>query len=96
MQSVGRWMGVILVGGGLLLGVTASASAQFSDVPVDGYRRPDGTYVAPHHRTPPNDRLWDNYSSQSQINPYTGVPGTKPNEFSTPPAYQQGGRKTWR
>ena len=82
---------MVVVGVGLMVGVAASASAQWSsDVRVDGYQRQDGTVVQPHHRTAPNDRLWDNYSSQGQVNPYTGIPGTKPNEFSTPPAYQKG------
>jgi hypothetical protein len=53
------------------------------DVSVKGYYRKDGTYVAPYHRTSPNNTKNDNYSTEGNINPYTGKPGTKPRD---PPA----------
>lgn len=48
------------------------------DVPVKGYFRKDGTYVAPHMRSAPNSTTSDNFSTQGNVNPYTGAPGTKP------------------
>lgn len=57
-----------------LLMAAASASAQ---VHVNGYTKKDGTYVAPHQRTAPNNTNLDNYSTKGNVNPYTGQPGTK-------------------
>jgi len=54
------------------------------DVYVDGYYRDDGTYVQGHFRSEPNSFKFDNYSAEGNINPYTGEPGTKSHEFSTP------------
>ena len=73
----------------LSLLLLALSAAVFADETVRGYVRRDGTYVAPSHRTEPNQFRFDNYSSQGNTNPYTGQPGHKPNEFSTPPVYNQ-------
>jgi hypothetical protein len=43
---------------------------------VDGYMRKDGTYVPPHYRTVPDNSRTNNFSSQGNINPYTGREGT--------------------
>lgn len=56
--------------------VAASAFAAKS-VPVKGYIKKNGTYVAPAHRTAPNKTKADNYSSKGNVNPYTGKEGTK-------------------
>jgi len=45
-------------------------------VPVEGYRRDDGTYVPRHHRTAPDDDFWNNWSTYPNVNPYTGELGT--------------------
>ena len=50
---------------------TYAASTQ-----VDGYMRKDGTYVAPHFRTTPDNSRANNYSSQGNFNPYNGQQGT--------------------
>ena len=42
---------------------------------VSGYTTKDGTYVAPHYATNPNSTKTDNYTSQGNINPYTGKEG---------------------
>jgi hypothetical protein len=65
---------------------TGSATAQVS---VSGYTKKDGTYVAPHYRSGPNDTRNDNYSTRGNINPYTGKEGTKapepdPHSYSRP------------
>lgn len=49
--------------------------------------RRDGTYVAPHYQTSPNQNRYDNYSSQGNVNPHTGQRGYERNEYSNPPAY---------
>jgi hypothetical protein len=71
-----------------LLVLIATASA-LADESTRGYYRRDGAYVAPSHRSSPNNRLYDNYNSQGNTNPYTGQRGYERNEFSTPPAYQR-------
>lgn len=59
----------------LILALFASfvASAQ---VQVDGYLRQDGTYVQPYHRTAPDSSRTNNYSTQGNVNPWTGQTGT--------------------
>jgi hypothetical protein len=44
---------------------------------VSGYTKKDGTYVAPHNRTNPNNTQRDNWTSKPNQNPYTGKDGTK-------------------
>ena len=41
-----------------------------------GYMRHDGTYVQPHYQSAPNHSRLDNYSTQGNVNPYTGSSGT--------------------
>lgn len=53
------------------------ANMVFGDVYVRGYKRSDGTYVAPHYRSSPNSTTRDNYSSFGNTNPYTGKSGTR-------------------
>jgi hypothetical protein len=63
------------------------------DHEVRGYVRQDGTYVAPHMQTNPNNSLLDNYSTRGNVNPYTGKPGTvdpyrvPAPRYEVPPAY---------
>lgn len=54
----------------------ASSSAALADNYVNGYYRSNGTYVEPHYRSDPNNNRFDNYSSQGNVNPYTGKSGT--------------------
>ena len=73
-----------------LLGLLALLSfSALADQTVRGYTRKDGTYVAPHVRSSPNQNRFDNYSSQGNTNPYTGQRGYDRNEFSNPPAFNQ-------
>jgi hypothetical protein len=44
---------------------------------VRGYTTKSGKYVAPHHRSAPNGKKSDNYSTKGNANPYTGKKGTK-------------------
>ncbi|HZS64239.1 MAG TPA: hypothetical protein VFA53_07065 [Xanthobacteraceae bacterium] len=43
---------------------------------VNPYTRSDGTYVAPHYQTNPNNTQYDNYGTRGNYNPYTGQYGT--------------------
>lgn len=68
-------------------------------VKVKGYYRKDGTYVAPHYRSSPDHRVYNNWSTKGNVNPYTGAVGAKdpgstyfpsqsysPSVYSPPPA----------
>lgn len=53
--------------------VTPALADQF----VKGHIRSDGTYVAPHYRSSPNNVQYDNYSTKGNSNPYTGERGSE-------------------
>lgn len=60
------------------------------DVYVNGYTRKDGTYVQPHHRSAPDNNQYNNWSTQGNVNPYTGRAGTvTPQPNYAPQPYQQ-------
>lgn len=44
---------------------------------VSGYTKRDGTYVAPHDRSTPDQTKNNNWSTKGNTNPETGVAGTK-------------------
>lgn len=83
----------------LILAWAFPAMAQFygQDQNVQGHMRRDGTYVQPHHRTAPDDNRLNNYSTQGNMNPYTGQRGTV-NPYSQPMQsnpYGQQQRRSW-
>ena len=47
------------------------------DTSVHGYTRDNGAYVEPYHRSNPNNTQMDNWSSRPNVNPYTGMEGTR-------------------
>ena len=47
------------------------------NVGVRGYYNGRGTHVSPHMRSAPDGNFWNNWSTYGNVNPYTGVPGTK-------------------
>lgn len=63
--------------------IAVSAPALAADY-VKGYTRRDGTYVSPHWKTSPDSSRWNNYSTQGNVNPYSGRVGT----VSPMPSYQ--------
>jgi hypothetical protein len=63
--------------GGIALLLALSAGPSMAQQNVQGYERSNGTYVQPYVRSTPNDTTLDNYSTRGNINPYTGVPGTR-------------------
>lgn len=72
-------MRVMILGAAIAMVVGTVAWAQGSHA-VRGYTRSDGTYVAPHMQTNPNQTRNDNYSTRGNVNPYTGQAGTKPRD----------------
>ena len=52
---------------------------------VDGYTRRDGTYVAPHYRSGPNNSYNDNWSVSPNVNPNNGQQGTRQPTFDNRP-----------
>lgn len=68
-----------------VLAVVSAPSFAQREQQVDGHFRPDGSYVQPHYRTAPDNRLHNNWSAEGNVNPYTGQRGTRPHEFSAPP-----------
>jgi hypothetical protein len=42
-----------------------------------GYTTNNGTYVQPHQQTNPNSTQRDNYGATGNVNPNTGVVGTR-------------------
>lgn len=44
---------------------------------VKGHTTKDGTYVASHHATNPDNTKSNNWSQKGNVNPYTGKEGTK-------------------
>lgn len=57
--------------------IAAISTSAFAQVRVRGHFRKDGTYVAPHVRTKPNNTRSDNWSTRGNVNPYTGRAGTQ-------------------
>jgi len=55
--------------------VVLSSSSAFAEY-VRGYVRQNGTYVQPHFQTAPDNSMYNNYSTQGNVNPYTGQAGT--------------------
>lgn len=68
----------------VLVSTFAASSALARDVLVSGYTRSNGTYVAPHHRTSPDNTVNNNYGTTGNSNPYTGSTGTQPRDTSQP------------
>lgn len=56
------------------------SSGSGSSHSISGYTKSNGTYVAPSHATNPNATKADNWSTKGNVNPYTGKPGTKPQD----------------
>jgi hypothetical protein len=64
-----------------------------ADTWVNGYVRRDGTYVQGHYRQESNSTNLDNYSTQGNVNPYSGEQGTRARDYS-PEAYNYGDGRT--
>lgn len=60
-----------------------------------GYTRSDGTYVNGHYKTTTNRTNHDNFSTQGNINIYTGTQGSRARDYS-PGAFNYGVGQTIR
>ncbi len=54
-----------------------SSHTSSAPVHVSGYTRSNGSYITPHMRSAPDGNVYNNWTTRGNINPYTGVPGTK-------------------
>jgi len=70
--------------------LTCSLSLFAKDVYVNGYTRSNGTYVAPHYRSSPNNTVTDNYTYTGNTNPYTGQTGTNHYRHDSSSPYYDG------
>jgi hypothetical protein len=69
--------------------LAAGAGSALAQVQVQGHLRKDGTYVMPHYRSAPDNTQQNNYSTQGNVNPFTGQPGTiQPAPKYDQPTYQ--------
>lgn len=59
-----------------------------ADTYVQGHTRKDGAYVQGHYRSDNDGNKFNNYSTQGNVNPYTGQAGTV-NPYNQPNPYQQ-------
>jgi hypothetical protein len=73
-QLRGRIMRNLFLMAAMIAGGFATVAT--AQVQVRGYVRKDGTYVAPHVRSAPNNTTLDNYSTKGNVNPYNGRQGT--------------------
>lgn len=61
---------------------------------IQGHTNKNGTYTQGHFKSEPNSKRYDNLNSKTtQTNPYTGKRGQQRDEFSNPPANNQGRQK---
>lgn len=58
-----------------LLLIALSTSCFAKDVYVEGYTRSNGTQVQGHYRSSPDSTINNNFSTQGNVNPYTGEEG---------------------
>lgn len=59
----------------LIAALLAPSAAEAGEY-VRGYIRRDGTSVQPHYRSSPDGSRWNNYSTDGNVNPYTGESGS--------------------
>ena len=64
-------------GGGHSHGSSHDTGAKAERSHVSGYTKKDGTYVAPHDRSTPDNTKNNNWSTKGNDNPETGKAGTK-------------------
>lgn len=56
---------------------SSSVGARSNDVWVDSYSRSDGTQVRGHYRSAPDNNFNNNWTTEGNVNPYTGESGTR-------------------
>lgn len=91
------WVAVLLI---LTAAAPVMGQIYGQDQTVNGYTRRDGGNVQPYHRTMPDNNRLNNYSTQGNVNPYTGQMGTvnpysQPMTPMQPNPYGRQQRQTW-
>lgn len=71
-----------IISAAILFATTTAAVAQ---VNVQGYTRRDGTYVAPHVRSAPDNSYNNNYGTSPNTNIYSGQQGTNQPTYNDRP-----------
>jgi hypothetical protein len=66
-----------------LLFAALCGSSALADNYVQGHLRADGTFVPGHFRTAPDKTNANNYSTQPNVNPYTGSQGSRAQDYSS-------------
>jgi hypothetical protein len=61
----------------VLVIICAASFTANAEVSVGGYYRGNGTYVQPHYRSDPDGNPDNNWSTYPNVNPHTGVRGSK-------------------
>ena len=66
-------------------GTSSSAAApgtgaKSTSTHVKGYVKKDGTYVAPHDKSTPEEKFQNNWTTKGNDNPRTGADGTRVTE----------------
>lgn len=84
-----KFLAVLAVVFTLVFVLSAVAEAG-SPTYVRGYFKSNGTYVAPHYRTTPDNSFHNNWSTTPNINPHTGTTGTR--QY---PSYGYGSTRTY-
>src|SRR5579862_8539383 len=64
--------------------------ASHADDYQHGYFRRDGTYVAPHYRSDPNETITNNFSFRGSVMPYTGKVSTNRYDQDIESPYYEG------
>src|SRR5439155_17382653 len=79
-----KQLAVLVVSTSIVLGFASPAPATGKGggprgvpVHVRAYTRKDGTFVQAHYRSAPDGIFSNNWTTKGNINPYTGVPGTR-------------------
>ena len=77
----------------IFLMMLASDLANAGDVWVQPHLRANGTFVEGYHRSSPDSSLLNNYSTQGNVNPFTGREGSvnpyQQPQYQQPPQYLQ-------
>ncbi|SEG09344.1 hypothetical protein [Parabacteroides chinchillae] len=92
MKYIREFTIVLIMSIGLCLNINAQ-SVNSSVRYQRGYVKKDGTYVQGHYKMRSNKTNYDNYSTQSNVNPYTKKYGERAKDYSKD-AYNYGQGKT--
>jgi hypothetical protein len=67
---------IIVMVAAITAAIAVGTQASRADEYVSGYYRSNGTYVQPYMRSSPDNSVYNNYSYEGNLNPYTGQVGS--------------------